>query len=75
MSERGSKILTVSTGQEEGTLILQIATEPLPPADNAVVPLIDPEDGLALSACQGIVQEHRGQISYQPREDGVTLCA
>jgi two-component system NtrC family sensor kinase len=76
MSERGSRILTVSTGQEEGTLILQIATEPVPRAsasDNPVVPLIDPEDGLALSACQGIVQEHRGQISYQPRKDGATL--
>lgn len=26
-----------------------------------------------MSACQGILQEHRGQISRESREDGATL--
>ena len=34
---------------------------------------VDPEDGLGLSACQGILQEHHGQISREPREDGAML--
>ncbi len=76
MSERGSRILTVTTSQQDGTSELLIATEAIfsaRPAGDSAVPLIDAEDGLALSACQGIVQEHRGQILYQPREDGAIL--
>ena len=73
MSERGGKTLTVSTAQAEGISILQMITEPLSsshPANARATSLIDPEDGLGLSACQGILQEHRGHVSRQPREDG-----
>jgi K+-sensing histidine kinase KdpD len=34
------------------------------------VSAVDPEDGLGLSACQGILQEHRGCISRECGEDG-----
>jgi signal transduction histidine kinase len=76
MSERGSTVLTVSTDQREGISELLIATEGIRSVvlvDNSTVSLIDTEGGLALSACRGIVQEHRGQISYEPREDGAIV--
>jgi len=76
MSDRGSRVLTVSTEQQDGSCVLQIATEPMPstPADgiHASSP-VDPEDSLGLSACQGILQEHRGNLSRQRCEDGVIL--
>jgi len=73
MVERGGKILTLSTEQQTGISVLQVTTEPMPftpPASTGSASRPDPEDGLALSACQGILQEHRGQFSRQPREDG-----
>jgi len=74
MSERGGKVLTVSTQRQPGISVLQLATEPLVPAsgDLAAAP-VDTEDGLGLSACQGILQEHRGHVSVERREDGATL--
>ena len=76
MSECGGKVLTVSTTWEDGISILQIATEAmpaLPTASTRAASLVDPEDGLGLSACQGILQEHHGHISREPREDGAML--
>ena len=59
-------MLTVSTERNKDTSVLQIATEPLPGNSSSV----DPEDSLGLNACQGILQEHRGRISQERREDG-----
>ncbi len=76
MSDRGGKVLTISTSQQEGISVLQIATEPLsslPSANSRTTSLVDPEDGLGLIACQGIVQEHQGRISREPRQDGAML--
>lgn len=71
LSEGGGRVVTVSTERQAGLCILQIATEALPGAPNASA---DPDEGLALSACQGILQEHRGQIAHQRRDDGaITL--
>jgi two-component system NtrC family sensor kinase len=77
MSERGGKILTVSTQRREETVVLEIATGPTPAASSANLPAadalgFDSEDGLGLAACQGILHEHRGQIS-QRRENGTLL--
>jgi len=76
MATRGGKVLTVSTERHAGVSLLQIATEPTPlrPAlgSDAASPL-DPEDSLGLSACQGILQEHRGQVLRERREDGSLL--
>jgi len=71
MSERGGARLTISTEQQEGMSILQLVTEPMSGGEKGAS--VDPEDGLALSACQGILQEHRGYISFEPREDGVVM--
>jgi signal transduction histidine kinase len=79
LSERGGGILTMSTEWQAGTAVLLIATEsrPLEPSLNSSTPALglsaEPEDGLALSACEGILQEHRGQLSRERREDGATL--
>jgi len=76
MSERGSKVLAVSTHRQGDAAVLQIATAPvltLPAANIQGASPIDSEDSLGLTACQGILQEHRGQISRQRGEDGTML--
>ena len=76
MGTRGGRVLTLSTERHAGVSVLQIATEPIPPqpafGSNAASSL-DPEDSLGLSACQGILQEHRGQVLRERREDGSLL--
>ena len=64
ISEQGGGVVTVRTNEHDGTSVLIVATEidqsappPSEPPDS-----LDPEDGLGLSACQGILQEHRGHI-------------
>jgi signal transduction histidine kinase len=80
MTERGGKVLIVSTERQGDASVLQIATEPMPSAGSPGIPAttpadarLDPEDSLGLTACQGILQEHRGRISRQRREDGTLL--
>ena len=73
MNETGSRVLSISTDQPKGTPVLQIAIEALRSANSDEIlsrSQIDAEDSVALSACQGIVQEHRGRIIYDHREDG-----
>jgi signal transduction histidine kinase len=78
LSEHGGKVLTISTERRASISALRIVTEPilpLPSADVQSSSPVDPEDGLGLSACRGILQEHRGQISRERREDGaILLC-
>jgi signal transduction histidine kinase len=72
----GGLVLTISTERQKDTSVLQIATEPMPrnPLTNTPASSpVDPEDTLGLSACQGILQEHRGRISQERREDGAML--
>jgi signal transduction histidine kinase len=72
----GGRVLTISTEGRKATSVLQIATEPVArkPLNNPQVSSpIDPEDSLGLSACQGILQEHRGRISQERREDGAMV--
>jgi signal transduction histidine kinase len=76
LSERGGRILTVSTERQADTSVLQIATEAIPsPASTGAFAgiSVDSEDSLGMSACQGILQEHRGQISRECSKDGATL--
>jgi signal transduction histidine kinase len=84
MSEKGGKVLTIRTSRQENTSLLQIATESIVPAascapvsagsDFAIPSASDDlQDGLALSACQGIVQEHHGSISSVTTSDGAIL--
>ena len=78
LGERGGRVLTVSTEQHEATCQFRICT----PADRPtavererVPSRLDPEDALGLTACQGILQEHRGRVFGERREDGsLLLC-
>ena len=76
--ERGGNVLTVGTEQNGGTCLLEIVTQALPALDAEQKPIsspLDPEDGLGMSACQGILQEHRGRVFRERREDGsLLLC-
>jgi two-component system NtrC family sensor kinase len=74
MSQRGGKILTVSTERQGDTAVLQIAAPaPTPSASRHAASLDDPDESFGLTACEGILQAHHGQISCQQREDGTML--
>jgi signal transduction histidine kinase len=76
MGAGGSKVLMISTERGVGISVLRIATEPMivrPTSGTGAAASVDPENSLGLSACQGIVQEHRGQVSRELREDGRLL--
>jgi two-component system NtrC family sensor kinase len=76
LSERGRRVLIISTEHQADTCVLLISTEPMPFSqgiDGSPSSTVEPEDGLGLSACQGILQDHRGQISRERREDGAIL--
>lgn len=76
LSERGGRVLILSTQRLADTCVLVISTEPMPfsqAIDGSQSSPLEPEDGLGLSACQGILQDHRGQISRERREDGAIL--
>lgn len=66
LTERGGKIVTVTTEVRAGLCVLQIVTQALPAAALSA----DSESNLALSACQGILQEHQGQVCRESSDDG-----
>ena len=66
LSELGGHLLTLSTEQTEDVAVLRIATDSTPLS----AAQFDTEGSLALSACHGILQEHRGQVSSERRDDG-----
>ena len=74
LRERGGKVLTLSTQENAGFCCLQITTDSSkgPESGDGSAPL-EPEESLGLSACQGILQEHRGRITSESREDGVLI--
>lgn len=76
LNEGGGHVLTVSTERRGGSSVLQIATEPKgdrASTDSQPSNSVDSEDSLGLSACQGILHEHHGQILRESREDGAML--
>jgi signal transduction histidine kinase len=75
LDEHGGRVVTVSTKRRAGICVLEIATESLPSlkAGDSDSSQTRPEDGLALSACQGILQEHRGHILQEHGDDGSVL--
>jgi two-component system NtrC family sensor kinase len=76
LSERNGRVLTVSTRQTGELCVLQIATEAVGKANNDHASShVDPEDSLGLSACQGILQEHQGQILRERRDDGSLILS
>jgi len=75
LSESGGKVLTLSTGQNAAFCCLQMILEKTPASDanTASSPSLGTEDGLGLSACQGILQEHRGRVTRERRTDGALM--
>jgi C4-dicarboxylate-specific signal transduction histidine kinase len=71
LAQRGGTLLTVRTQMEVGNPTLQIMSGPmLAPTANSTEHGV--EDDLGLAACEGIVQEHRGQIFRERQDDGTT---
>jgi two-component system NtrC family sensor kinase len=74
LSERGGRVLNVTTERDGAVCVLQFASEPtvLARGEHGSSP-IDPEDSLGLAACQGILREHQGQIQNERRADGALV--
>src|SRR5579863_8008171 len=75
LAERGGHLVNVTTEGHEGVCVLQIST-PNPVASSAnlaAAPDDDAEDVLALSACQGILQEHHGRILRESSGGAMSL--
>jgi len=73
LAEHGGRVVNVTTQGREGVCLLQIFTPGAPSSDGSNAPPAEAEDGLALSACQGILQEHHGQIVREYGKDGAML--
>jgi signal transduction histidine kinase len=75
MSEQGRNSLNVSTSLQLDTCVLEIVASVHTPvaanSDNSSAP--DADGGFGLSACRGILQEHRGEISCQQRANALLL--
>ncbi|HTS35697.1 MAG TPA: histidine kinase dimerization/phospho-acceptor domain-containing protein [Candidatus Solibacter sp.] len=74
MGEQGGKILTLSTSHRVSSCILRIETDErrCSTSDSDASNGNSRED-VALSACQGILQEHNGNISREIGSTGATL--
>ena len=73
MNAEGGKLL-ISTERQAGTTVLQVSTEAMRSLQMKNAAASDAShDDLALSACERMLEEHRGQVSLQRREDGSLL--
>ncbi len=74
-SERGGRTLTIRSQQRGPNCVLGITTDAAPsPADAGQHGSSEHgQNGLGLSACQGILHEHRGLISCEKGKDGTVL--
>jgi signal transduction histidine kinase len=81
VGQHGSRTLTIAADSKNGTAIINISDAGLAASKdqilgNAAPDLDSPEtlSGLGLSACQGILQQHRGRILWQQdRNVGTTI--
>ena len=70
LTERGGTAMIVITEKHDTVCAFEIATDGLPAANPSG---LDSDAGLALSACQGILQEHHGRILRPARENGAVV--
>jgi nitrogen-specific signal transduction histidine kinase len=75
LSGHGGKVLTIHTESNAGHCVFWISTDrkPFPHSGDSKTSAVEAEDGLALSACQAIVEEHRGQVSVECQDGGLLL--
>ena len=66
LSEAGGRVLSISTELQRGMCVLQIAAETNQSSSAAGLE----RDGVSLSACEGILQEHRGRVCQEASENG-----
>jgi len=69
MNDEGGKVLTISTEGQANVSALQACIGRSVPGAQT----LRDEPDVALSACRGILQEHRGRLSRENREDGTRL--
>jgi signal transduction histidine kinase len=72
LGESGGGVLSVATERQDdaAALVIECMATPAPNGSMARDNARDNENGLGLSACLGILQEHHGQISTERRADG-----
>jgi signal transduction histidine kinase len=74
LSEEGGRTLSIKSERNGGNCVLRIATSIASPASSlrtdANSSASSPENSLGLSACQGILQEHRGMLVSERNQDG-----
>ena len=73
LSERGGRVLTVTTKTDGAVCCLRVATEPVQELEGNKRRSASEEDSVGLAACEGILREHQGHISQKWREDGALL--
>jgi signal transduction histidine kinase len=71
---RGGRWLSITSEKRGSSCMLRISTDPASAVPEEAQPNpADSEEGLALSACQGILQEHRGMLICERHENGSLL--
>ncbi|HUA13857.1 MAG TPA: HAMP domain-containing sensor histidine kinase [Verrucomicrobiae bacterium] len=73
IGERGCTTLEASTSHAAALCTLKISTGPMNSginSDSQTASSGNSDNNIALSACQGIAQEHGGQVSCEIRDDG-----
>ncbi len=73
LSERGGKALILKSERDAENCVLQISTPPASSSPGEGDSSENPENTLGLSACQGILHEHRGMIIFERHADGSML--
>lgn len=70
LNEQGGRTLILKSERNAGNCVLHIATSELSSRDDEYSSDSGPQNSLGLSACQGILQEHRGMLVSARGGDG-----
>ncbi len=82
LSRQGRTFLMTTTEHKDGVVTIHIldaggpvatAEAQIAPAENGVTNSTQPISGLDLSACQGILQQHRGRLSWQDGNSATSI--